>query len=112
MDFSYQTLKNRCRKPADHLIFNARSLAPVPFEETPAPFEESKTTEKSAWDDRLWTLTVNFRDPAGIVPKFDLLTIDHSRSPFLCIIVVVAVEIESPDVIPVTANNLRSVVRP
>jgi hypothetical protein len=59
----------------------------------------------------LFLLAVKLCNPAGVLPKLDVVTVDHSLGAFLRSVVVSAVEINGLNEIAISANQVRSIVR-
>jgi hypothetical protein len=50
-------------------------------------------------------------DSAVVLPKFNVMTVDHLPGAFPCTIVVIADEIDGLHEMAVTADKIRSIVR-
>jgi hypothetical protein len=50
-------------------------------------------------------------DPAVVLPKLDVVTIDHLPGTFPCTVVVITDEIDGLHEMTVTANKVRPIVR-
>lgn len=50
-------------------------------------------------------------NPAVVLPKLNVVTIDHLPGAFLCAVVVIADEIDGFHEVTVTANKIRSIMR-
>jgi hypothetical protein len=50
-------------------------------------------------------------DPAVVLPKFDIVTVDHLPGAFPCTVVVIADEIDGLHEMAVTADKVRPIVR-
>ena len=61
--------------------------------------------------ERLFLLAGKPRNPAGVFPQFNAMTIGHLLGSFPCGVVVSAVEVDSFDGMAVTSNKVCSIVR-
>jgi hypothetical protein len=59
----------------------------------------------------LFSLAFEFCNPADMLPKFDVVTIDHSLGAFLRSVVIIADEIDGLDDVAIPANQVSSIVR-
>jgi hypothetical protein len=59
----------------------------------------------------LLSLAFKFCNPAGVLPKLNVVTVNHSLGTFLCGVVIVANEIDGLNEITVAANQVCSIVR-
>jgi hypothetical protein len=50
-------------------------------------------------------------DSAVVLPKFDVVAVDHLPGAFSCTVVIIADEIDGLHEMAVTANKIRSIVR-
>jgi hypothetical protein len=60
---------------------------------------------------RLFSFAIKPRNPAGVFPQLDIMTVDHLLGAFPCVVVVSAVEVDSFNGMAVTANEVCSIVR-
>jgi hypothetical protein len=62
---------------------------------------------------RGWLVSLAFKsyNPAGVLPKLDVVTVNHSLGAFLRSVVVDAVEIDGLNEIALVANQVCSIVR-
>jgi hypothetical protein len=60
---------------------------------------------------RLISLAFKFCNPAGMLPKFDVVTVNHSLSALLRSVVIIADEIDGLDDVAISANQVSSIVR-
>ena len=56
-------------------------------------------------------MTFKLRNPAILLPKFNVVTVDHLPGAFSCPVVVIADEIDGLHEMAVTADKVRSIVR-
>ena len=56
-------------------------------------------------------MAVKPRNPAGVFPQLNIMIVDHLFGSFTRVVVVCAVEINSFDVMAVTANKICSIMR-
>jgi hypothetical protein len=56
-------------------------------------------------------MTFEFLNPAVVLPKFNVVTVDHLPGAFSCAVVVIADEIDGFHEMTVTANKVSSIVR-
>jgi hypothetical protein len=59
----------------------------------------------------LFSLAFKFCNPAGMLPKFDVVTVNHSLGAFLRSVVIIADEIDGLDDVAIPANQVSSIVR-
>src|ERR1700677_3497707 len=59
----------------------------------------------------LLSLACEFCNPAGVLPKLNVVTVNHSLGAFLRSFVIIAVEIKRLNEVAVSANQVSSIVR-
>jgi hypothetical protein len=59
----------------------------------------------------LFSLAFKFCNPAGMLPKLDVVTVNHSLGAFLRSFIIIAVEINRLNEVAVSANQVSSIVR-
>jgi hypothetical protein len=62
-------------------------------------------------ESQLFRMRVKLRNPAVVLPKLNVVTIDHLPGTFLCTVVVVADQIDGFHEMTVPANKVCSIVR-
>jgi hypothetical protein len=60
---------------------------------------------------RLFSFAFKLCNSAGVLPKLDVVTVDHSLGAFLRSVVIIADEIDGLNKIAVAANQVCSIVR-
>jgi hypothetical protein len=59
----------------------------------------------------LFSLAFKFCNPAGMLPKFDVVTVNHSLGAFLGSVVIIADEIDDLNDVAISAHRASSIVR-
>jgi len=59
----------------------------------------------------LFSLAFKFCNPAGMLPKLDVVTVNHSLGAFLGSVVIIADEIDDLNDVAISAHQVRSIVR-
>jgi hypothetical protein len=59
----------------------------------------------------LFSFAIKPRNPAGVFPQLNVVTVDHLFGAFLCVVIVSAVDIHSFDMMAVAVNKICSIVR-
>jgi hypothetical protein len=59
----------------------------------------------------LFPLAFKFCNPAGMLPKFDVVTVNHSLGAFPGSVVIIADEIDDLDDVAISAHQASSIVR-
>jgi hypothetical protein len=59
----------------------------------------------------LFSLAFKFCNPAGMLPKFDVVTVNHSLGAFLRSFVIIAAEINRLNEVAISANQVSPIVR-
>lgn len=59
----------------------------------------------------LFSLAFKFCNPAGMLPKLDVVTVNHSLGAFLGSVVIIADEIDDLDDVAISAHQASSIVR-
>jgi hypothetical protein len=67
--------------------------------------------DREGSEKRLLSFVIKPRNPAGVFPQLNIVTVDHLFGAFLRLVVVSAVEIDSFNGMAVTANEVCSIVR-
>src|ERR1700678_2000150 len=67
--------------------------------------------DREGSEKRLLSFAIEPRNPAGVFPQLDIVTVDHLFGVFLRIVVISAVEIHSFDMMAVAVNKKCSILR-
>jgi hypothetical protein len=67
--------------------------------------------DREGSEKRLLSFAIKPRNPSGMFPQLNIVTVDHLFGAFLRVVVVSAVEIHSFDMLAVAVNKICSIVR-